>query len=415
MGKVLTGDAGSLKGRRGAWGFLNDPPRVVVLALCAVVLACRRAEAVTHPQFWAEDSYFFERAYVIGWHALAVPFAGYLHTILRLIAELAVLSAPSRAPAIFVACSAAVTLYVAARALSRRCPLPRFAGACALAVVLVPDTSEVFLTIVNLQWVIGAGLVLVLISGDPRSRGEWIHDLVAAAAMGLTGPFCILLSPLFAWRAFSRRTRPSIVLAGVVSACAAVQGYLVLVTPPMDSGTAGGVPALGLVLPLIARRIGASVLMGSLAAADTDFYVGTAVGLATLAGVAYLASRGGRIRAQRMLLGAAFAILLAGALFRNEHALGAFFEPHARSRYLYIPQLVALWLLLSAAAEKGRAGAICGALALWALVVNIPTYREAAYVDMHWERYAPSIRSGEPVVVPINPPGWVMPLPARTK
>ena len=51
------------------------------------------------------------------------------------------------------------TLYVAGRTLSRRCPLPRLGGACALAVVLVPDTYEVFMNVVNLQWVVAAGLV----------------------------------------------------------------------------------------------------------------------------------------------------------------------------------------------------------------------------------------------------------------
>jgi hypothetical protein len=179
---------GDLTARRRLARLAAAPPGAAVLLACAAVLALRRAQAVTVPQFWAEDGYFFERAYELGWRAFLEPFAGYLHTMMRVIAGFAVAVDPARAPALFVASSAAVTLYVALRTLSPRCPLPKLGGACALAVVLVPDTYEVLLTVVNLQWVMGAGMVLLLISGDPRGARQWAHDLAAAALTGLTGP-----------------------------------------------------------------------------------------------------------------------------------------------------------------------------------------------------------------------------------
>jgi hypothetical protein len=396
--------------------LLADPPGVAVLALCAVILGLRRAEALTNPQFWAEDAYFFQRAYVLGWSSFFEPFAGYLHTVLRIIAEVAVAIDPSRAPAIFVACAGAATLYVAGRTLSARCPLPRFAGACALAVVLVPDTYEVFLNVVNLQWVLAAGLILLLVSRDPERGRQWAHDLAAAALLGLTGPYSVILAPLFAWRAWRRRTRASAILAAIIFACAAVQLYHFFTEPPVPGGAPAdqGVEAR-LFLPAVARRIGGSILLGSLMAPDTDQYVGTIMGIATLAGVAYMASRPGRFRAERGLLGLAFAAMLLGAFIRTRHTLGEYFLPLAHARYVFIPQLVAIWLLLSTADEKGRAGRAAAALAVMGLLLNVPRYREPAYVDMHWDRYAPRIRAGERVVVPVNPPGWVMPLPARRK
>ena len=291
---------GELTARQRFARMAADPPGVAVLALCAAILALQEgATRSSAPQFWAEDGYFFERAYELGWRAFGEPFAGYLHTILRAIAELAVLVDPARAPAIFVACSGAVTLYVAGRTLSARCPLPKLAGACALAVVLVPDTYEIFLTVVNLQWVIGAGMVLLLISGDPKNGRQWAHDLVAALAMGLTGPFCIVLLPLFAWRAWTRRTKASLALAAVVAACALVQGYLVRTGPSIGSGAADSVMALRLLLPAVGRRIGASILMGCLASPVTDQVLGTAAGIATLAGVGYLAFGPGRGQADK--------------------------------------------------------------------------------------------------------------------
>lgn len=395
--------------------LLAHPPALAVLALCAGVLSLRRDEAVTKPQFWAEDGYFFERAYVLGWQSFREPFAGYLHTVLRAIAELAALTDPARAPAIFVASSAAVTLYVAGRALSGRCPLPRLGGACALAVVLVPDTYEVLLNVVNLQWVIGAGLVLLLISKDPRSGAQWTHDILAAAAMGLTGPFCIILLPAFALRAWSRRTGASVALAALVAACALVQGYLVHTQPPIDAEAPTSHVALSLLLPAVGRRIGGSILMGSLVSAQTDLYFGSAVGAATLAAVAYLALMPGRGREARALLGLAFFLLLGASLYRTRHSLYEFFRPLAHARYVFIPQLAAIWLLLSAVGQRNLAGRMAPYLCAWALLVNIPRYREAAYVDLNWSLYEGRIRAGLPVKVPINPPGWYVPVPSRGK
>ncbi len=394
-----------------------DPPRLAVLAACAVVLGLRRAQAVTRPQFWAEDAYFYERAYVLGWRAFVESYAGYLHTILRVIAQAAVSIDPARSPAIFVAAAALATLYVASQALSERCPLPRCGGAFALAIVLVPSTYEVLLTIVNLQWVLAAGLILLLLSRDPAGGRQWAQDLAAAVLLALTGPFSFILAPLFAWRAGRRRTRASFALAGIVVGCALIQAYFFWAEPRLPEGPAADHRiAVRLILPAVGHRIGASVLFGSLLPGETSVGVGTVLGLATLAGVAYLAFRPGALREERCLLGIAFGALLLGALARTRYSLGAFFDPLGNGRYVYLPQLLAIWLLLLAAAEKGRIGRVAAGLIALALLANVPRLREPAFVDLHWERYAPLIRAGQHVVVPVNPPpGWLMPLPARPR
>ena len=269
MVEVLKPERGGLGTRGRVSRLLADPPALAVLALCAAILGLRRAEALSRPQFWAEDGHFYERAYTIGLKALMVPYAGYLHLIPRSVAAVAVQADPAWAPAIFVLSSALLTLYVAARTLSPRCPLPRTAGLFALAVVLVPDTYEVLLNIVNLQWVLAAGLVLLLVSRDPSGLAEWFHDCACALFLGLTGPFSFIFSPLFIWRAASRRSAPSVALAAVVLACGLVQGCLIHTGPPSDPGIPGNPrQALLQVIPVVGRRIGASLLLGSLAPAD---------------------------------------------------------------------------------------------------------------------------------------------------
>jgi hypothetical protein len=47
------------------------------------------------------------------------------------------------------------------------------------------------------------------------------------------------------------------------------------------------------------------------------------------------------------------------------------------------------------------------------LITNIPRLSYEALTDLHWNDYAARMRAGEAVVVPINPTGWTIPLPAR--
>ena len=415
MVEVLKPVPGGL-GARGRFArALAEPPAAAVLALCAVVLGLRRAQAWSHPQFWAEDVIFYQRALTLGGQSFLGTDGGYFHMVLRSVAALSTLFDPVRAPAVFVAAASLITLYVSSRALSPRCPLPRTAGLCALAVVLVPDTHEVLLNLVNLQWVLGAGLVLLLISGDPEGPAGWAHDLLAAAALGLTGPFCIFLLPAFALRALGRRSRARLVICAVVLACALIQGYLVYMEPASPFDTTGTPVSADLLLPSIGRRIGGSLMVGAFLAGDTDKVLGSVAGLLTLAGIAYLALGPGARRGERRMLGLVFAVVLAGALYRTRHSLFLFFVPHTRARYFYMPQLIAIWLLLSWATQRGRAARVCTALALWALVVNLPRLREAPLRDMNWPAYAERIRAGEDVTSETNPPVWRTHFPGHPK
>jgi hypothetical protein len=393
--------------------WTSHPPAAAVLALCAVILSLRRTGALSNPQLWGEDSYIFRDAYLYGWHAFTIPFAGYLHTILRVIGATAMAIDPATARWTFVLGAFVVTLYVASRALSQRSPLSSYYGLGALAVVLVPDTYEVFLNVVNLQWVVGAGLLLLLISSDPVSPRQWIHDVIAALAAGLTGPFSVFFLPLFCLRAWYRKSRSSACLAGVIGLCAVVQFVFMYEVPPLATAKTFSDVAVKLVLPAVGRRVAGSVLLGTLLYPDTDLYIGSIAGIATFLGVAFLAVVPGRYRLERSLLGVAFVVLLVGGLYRQRFVLDRFFIQGAGGRYFYIPQLILIWLLLFAAGQRGLTGRIAPVMLAGSLLLNLPRFRDPPYHDSHWSRYEPSIRQGKAVVVPINPTGWVMPLPDR--
>src|SRR3954469_13020568 len=60
------------------------------VAACGGILFARRPDMVLNPQFWAEDGpVFFAQARIHGIAALVEPYAGYFHTVLRLVAWIA--------------------------------------------------------------------------------------------------------------------------------------------------------------------------------------------------------------------------------------------------------------------------------------------------------------------------------------
>jgi hypothetical protein len=402
---------------------LARPPLWITLLVCAAILVARRPGHLENPQLWAEEGkIWFADAYTLGPRALLRSFGGYLNSTQRVVAALAQWADPAHVPAIFTAAAFLLTLYVAGRTQSERFPLPPHVG-YALAVVLVPDTFEVLLFLNNVDRITAAGLVLVLISRDARRWWEHAHDAAATVLFGLTGPYSIVFAPMFVWRAIRRRTRASVGVAVLASACALVQGTLIVLhergkladTGPVAMGYGKVEPRKLLAVP--GMRIGASLLVGARVPADYSLAIETALGIAVLAAVAYLALRPGRARVERVWLGIAFVLVLASALYRCRLVLPDLCHAVYGNRYFYFPQLMLLWLLIAFAVETRRWkswGAT--ALLLWMLAVNVPRLREPALPDMRWKEYAAKIRAGEAVEIPLNPGGiepWILRLPAR--
>ncbi len=377
-----------------------------------MILAWRRFDQVHNPQFWAEDgSLFFLQAKTSGTAALFTPAAGYFHTVLRLVAWLATAVDISLTPAIYVAAAAGLTLYVAARTQSERCPLPA-SPLYAFAVVLIPDGYEVLLNLTNVQWILAGALLLVLIAREPESFAARLHDVVAVGLLGLTGPFVIVLTPLFVWRAILRRTTFSVMLAGVAALCALTQGIAVA----RDAAAHGPAKiAFELLLAVPGNRVAGALFTGGELDADVPRFVSTVAGAVFVLGIGFLALRPGRARPERMWLGAAFVGLGIVALYRCRELLPGLLNPGLGGRYFFPLQLLAAWLLIALAYAKEpwarRTGA---ALLLGALAVNFDRLREPPLVDLDWQYYAAQIRNGEEVVVSTNPVNWEFTVPGQS-
>lgn len=363
---------------------------------------------VLNPQFWAEDGrVFFRQAHEHGIAALFVPSGGYLHFVLRMIAWLTTPFDPALVPALFVAAAASLTLYVAARTVSPRCPLPPSAG-YALALVLVPDAGEVLLTLTNTQWVLAAALLLILISHDPQSWRQCIHDAGGVLALGLTGPFIIAMAPLFVWRAAQRRTRFSAMLAVAAMLCAATQAIVLLNGPGEPTQTN---VAWSLILAIPGWGIASSLVTGGRLNAEAGIAAMSTIGALGLVGLLALTMCAKRPRTPHLCLLFTLFALLAMSLYRHRADLGALFYG-AGDRYFYPLQLLSLWLIIGAAVASGRVAIIARALLIGIGVLNVHRLREPPLPDLNWPAYAARLRNGESVEIPVSPEGWSFTMPA---
>lgn len=378
----------------------------------ALVLIFRKPDLFLNPQFWAEDFYpFFVDANIFGPRVLAAPYNGYLHFIPRLIASLAAPFHPSMQPAIYVAAALGITLAVVAQVFSPRLNLPGRPW-LALAIVAVPHTGEVFLNPANLQWITALALVLTLMKRDAIDAAEWGMDAAVLVAVGLTGPFSVLLLPLFLARAWVRGTRASWVVVAILAPPAAVQAWHLCHAPAfLEMGAWRWSHLLG----VLAVRLPMTLACGEVLPVKLGYAWTVSLGGALVAAFAFFCLRRGAWRGARVWLLAGLLLLLLAGIKRGRADTWAFYDTFNGDRYFYGPKVITLWLavLITAELTSRRLRTLAVALLMGAFAANVPAFRIKPQPDLHWAGYSDKIQAGERIEVPINP-GWKVVYPGRS-
>jgi hypothetical protein len=187
----------------------------VGIAVVGTVVEWMRLPAVAAGTLWAEDARrFLNNAVAQGsFPALFTPYAGYLHTIPRIIAGIAVSFTPVDAWAFvmsfgscLVAGSVAALVFVCSRAAFAGWTPRVMVSAITLLDPLAPH--EVLGNTANLHWYF-LWLAPWLILYRPRSRvGAWALGIAALFA-GLTEIQMVFFTPLLAWQFKDRRRWPT--------------------------------------------------------------------------------------------------------------------------------------------------------------------------------------------------------------
>ncbi|WP_088892088.1 hypothetical protein [Leptolyngbya ohadii] len=387
----------------------------LVLAIAAIVLAIRKTGALLNPQFWAEDGpIFFLQQYEEGAIAIFKPYAGYLLLIPRLVALFAdTFFSYAAVPLVYNLASLILTLIVAASVFSPRFQV-RYKPLFALAIVLVPlYSNEVFLNITNVQWILALLPLIVLLKEEPdRSYGnvqvQWAIDIAAIVLCGLTGPFIVLMMPLFIWRRFVDRSHyRRIALLAVVS----VSLIQILFIVSDSGGGQEGSTLLSLIgniprqMNILGYRVFAGLFIGIKAPYSLSRYFFVLYLILVFVMLRYAVPKKNYL-IPFCLIFQALILLAAFAKFGDGVSVLIPVGDHG-IRYFYIPYVMLTWSLLVLLESHEKPIRFLTAILLTLVVISSLTsgFRSYPFIDYNWKAYSQFIGK-EDVTIPINPEGW---------
>ena len=425
---------------------MSDEPanrRLPEWLLLAVVFACavalvvsRRPDAVTNPQFFGEDGFWFSKVHDDGpLSALlaANPNRGYFYAVPMLGACLGLLVplrwAPLAMNLLAIAIMAAPAVVVCSSRFAAAIPSLAVRVAVALLYLGLPNTWGLIGSAITSQWYHGAlGLAIVL--ATPSERRAWqVFDLAALFLLGLSGPIALFLVPVIALKWWVRRERWMIPLFAIAVATSIVQVVVtVLREPPSTLDVTLGATPMAF-LKLLAYRVAYAAALGETRTLEIATGPATAWSSAwaiALAGLAVLAVFGaaawkGPLELRLLLL---FAALITGASLVGPMPLNysqTYWEtiarPGAGNRYFFFPVLALLVALVWLATRRHVAARAVGlaALAVVCLGGVRRDWREAPHRDFDYPSYVQQYEQaapGERVQIP-HPPNWGLILTKR--
>jgi hypothetical protein len=331
--------------RQGGLGF-RWQAAVFLAALLAVFT--RRPGALLHPQFFAEDGWvWYQQAYNLHWfRALGITHGGYLQTLPRLVAGLALLFPMQWAPLVMNVAGVVIQILPVTALLSRRCapwgPMPVRMLMAALYLA-VPNAPEVHVVITNAMWHLALLQVLLALSLPPLSWIGRLVDITVFTVGGMSGPFCLLLLPCVAAYWWIRRQRWTLAVLGIMLLSAIVQvlSFLHSVRNPVAT-------PLGANLLSLLRIIAGNIFVDSMTGSGGPYLPVPLLLLAAIGGFAVLfwGWRSGPLPGRLAIV---FAVLILAASLKDPLLLASNtprWEVLANTtgiRYWFLPSLMFLW------------------------------------------------------------------------
>ena len=393
--------------------------RFPALFLSALVFAfavlSRRPDAILNPQFFAEDgNVWFAEAYNFGWlKALFITHTGYVQTLPRLGAALALAVPLAHAPLVMNLIGLLVQIAPAVYLLSARtsnwAPL-RIRLLMAAGYLALPNTSELNVSITEAQWHLALLASLVVLSRPPESRLGFSFDIAVLALCGLTGPFCIVLFPPALIMLWNQRSRWRAIVAALLGSTALLQGISLLSSAVR---TRASMP-LGASVDLLCRILVSQIFLAPLFGMNSAIKRGHLyIYSLTALGIGLLVYCCLRARLEWRLFMVFSALIFAGSMITPQ---ASYDQPQwvalARAwgtRYWFFPILAFVWCLLwHAGIGQSRILKIFAVIALLIMCAHIPKeWRLKPYADLH---FASEVRSkfdpapaGTVVSLPILP------------
>ncbi len=371
---------------------------------------------------------FYQEAYHVGLGALFNSYAGYFHTIQRLVAACVVHLPLARAPFLFNAAAFVVQFLPVLLIVSPRTDSlfsnPQDKYVFAFLYLACPLNIDTYVTLTNIQWYLPVWILFYLLADRASSRaGRWVEYLLLGLAC-LTGPFVFFLLPLYGLLLYRKKARFDPVHGVILFTGFVIQLLAVLHTSNPTPASHN--------LPLLAKVFSVKIFWNSLFGAKGQQYLlGNAVyyanawfqfsGFGLWLLTTFLAYR---TRDVVLIAFTAFALLVAlSGFYRGLHDFESWgVNPVDGGRYAnnaVLALLYAYYVIYRQAQRSGGYGRyLFGLFFGLGCLVAIPfDFTITRMVDLRWQDQVPQYalaKPGQEVVLPINPPGWKLTLVKRS-
>ncbi len=368
-----------------------------------VILFLRRPDSLINATPWAEDGpIFLQQAIEHSYLSLATLYAGYLHTVPRLVTLFAIQFGLKDAPFVMNLFALIIATISISHIFSKdfrfliRNDALRFITAIFIICMPMP---EIFLNITNIQWPLLIYLILWttnLIFGS----GSTGPAKTTFALLGfLTCPASVILLPAVAWFIYTSRSIPVLAI------------FSISVLSNLFYLAAGSVAGQGYPNPIcIIRFISAQIftfIHASNLVAQYGYNITCVITGATFIILIYYARDDWAVDAWLWYLIVSYALLIAITRISYINDIDTMWEA---TRYSFIP--LCLLLIICFRHAHGRNYLIY--VIIFMFIINIASnYSIAPFQDFDYQLNAEKFNaSGEcNCTIPINPPGWSFTVP----
>lgn len=405
---------------------------ILVFVAAFAIMVLRRPDAILNPQFWAEDgTLLYADAYNKGIAiSLLSPQGGYLDTFPRLIAGFTQFFPLSWAPLLFnmslMMIKGLLVCFILSTRFSHAVPALGLRLLLAFLYLVLPNSWEVNAGLTHAKIHL-ALFAFVVLSAKPDSNRFWrIFDAGIILISGLSGPFCIMLTPIAALFWFFRRDRRFLILFMLIGVCAVIQGTFLMTSTGRPQQLLGATPKLFIEI------LTGQVFLGALIGERGLHFIGhRALELMSRFSILYnllmiIFGILGLVSLINTLLRAPLElrlfILYALMLFcaALSSPLGNLTDPQwplmlipgVGGRYWFIPMLafvsVLVWSLRKSGSRTSRALAVLAFVMMMTGIVF--DWRYPAFKDLNFREHAYRFESapvGTQATIPINP-DWSM-------
>jgi hypothetical protein len=385
------------------------------------VLLFRRYDAFVNPQLYAEDgAVFLQQFENSGISSLWQPYAGYLHTLLRLVAvlggllhiDLLYIPVYYNAAAFAIAFMLALYLYYCASLLDIKHKL-----LFATSFLFIPVNSEIFMNLTNSIWLAELGLVAFLFVhhghiSSGMSGLSYYGVLLMVLLLSFTGPCSLIISPVVVLVMFKGRktlTVRQLIPLFIILLGAAVQAYCIKFSGTNVARTNTDiVPENFHFLKMFAYNIRDMFYLNSHYVTWTEQTKNIVAGIISIPLFAMLAYVYIKVKHPRKYI-----LLLAGVLFFASFVIS--FWPNEvnvlamrSARYYFIPLSCIAMLIIIAADNRLLPLHLAGYVAFFSLHVELIRF---SLPNKNWEQEALFYKNSIKSKLSINPDGWFVELP----